>query len=107
MAVGGESIEIVNKKVFINGKLIEEPYVVHSDPRIIPKALRPRDNYGPSLVPEGLLFVLGDNRDQSYDSRFWGYVEKAAVKGKAYTIYWSWDKENFKVRWNRLGKKIE
>lgn len=107
VAVGGETIEIVNKKVFINGKSIEEPYVVHSDPRIIPKALRPRDNYGPSLVPENLLFVMGDNRDQSYDSRFWGFVEKAAVKGKAYTIYWSWDKENFKVRWNRIGKKIE
>ena len=107
VAVGGETIEIVNKKVFINGKLIEEPYVIHSDPQIIPKALRPRDNYGPSLVPENLLFVMGDNRDQSYDSRFWGFVEKAAVKGKAYTIYWSWDKGNFRVRWDRIGKEIK
>jgi signal peptidase I len=50
---------------------------------------------------------MGDNRDQSYDSRFWGFVEKAAVKGKAYTIYWSWDKENFRVRWDRIGKEIK
>lgn len=107
VAIGGETIEIVNKKVFINGKLIEEPYVVHSDPHIIPEGLQPRDNYGPSMVPEDLLFVMGDNRDQSYDSRFWGFIEKAAVTGKACTIYWSWDKENFKVRWNRIGKKIE
>lgn len=107
VAIGGETIEIVNKKVFINGKLIEEPYVVHSDPHIIPEGMQPRDNYGPAMVPEELLFVMGDNRDQSYDSRFWGFVKKAAVKGKAYTIYWSWDKENFNVRWNRIGKKIE
>ena len=107
VAIGGETIEIVNKKVFINGELIEEPYIVHSDPNIIPKGQQPRDNYGPSMIPEDLLFVMGDNRDQSYDSRFWGFVKKSDVTGKARSIYWSWDKENFKVRWNRIGKKID
>ncbi len=107
VAIGGETIEIANKKVLINGKLIEETYVVHSDSCIIPKGSQPRDNYGPTIVPEDSLFVMGDNRDQSYDSRFWGFVKKDAVKGKAYNIYWSWDRENLKVRWNRIGNKIE
>ena len=107
VAMGGETIVIVDKKVMINGNLLQEPYVIHSDPRIIPKDLQPRDNFGPTNVPEDSLFVMGDNRDHSYDSRFWGLVERAAVKGKAINIYWSWDKESFSVRWDRIGKKIE
>lgn len=106
VAMGGETIEIVNKEVFINGHLLQEPYVIHTDNRIMPKGSMNRDNFGPVTVPENAFFVLGDNRDQSNDSRFWGFVEKSEVKGKAYTIYWSWDRENFKVRWNRIGKKI-
>ncbi|MDA8125289.1 MAG: signal peptidase I [Deltaproteobacteria bacterium] len=110
VALGGETIEIVNKKVFINGNLVKEPYVVHTDHQIIQKnstQSMQRDNFGPVTVPKNAVFVMGDNRDQSYDSRFWGFVEKSAIKGKAYTIYWSWDKENYKVRWNRIGKKVE
>ena len=107
VAMGGETIVIVDKKVMINGNLLQEPYVIHSDPRIIPKDLQPRDNFGPTNVPEDSLFVMGDNRDHSYDSRFWGLVERTAVKGKAINIYWSWDKESFSVRWDRIGKKIE
>jgi signal peptidase I len=106
IAMGGETIEIVNKEVFINGHLLEEPYVIHIDPRIMTKDFLNRDNFGPVTVPESALFVMGDNRDSSNDSRFWGFVEKSEVKGKAFTIYWSWDSENFKVRWNRIGKKI-
>lgn len=107
VALGGEVIEIVNKQVFINGSQIQEQYVIHSDPEIVPKGTNPRDNFGPLTVPEGAVFVMGDNRDESYDSRFWGVVEKASIIGKAHSIYWSWDNELFKVRWKRIGKRIE
>jgi signal peptidase I len=65
-----------------------------------------RDNFGPKKIPDDCIFVMGDNRDESNDSRFWGYVKKSAVKGRAYFIYWSWDKLKWNVRWNRLGKTI-
>jgi len=106
IATGGDTVEIVNKEVFVNGNKLNESYVIYSDPEIIPKSYSPRDNLGPIAVPDNAIFVMGDNRDHSNDSRFWGFVERDAVKGKAYTIYWSWDSKNFKVRWNRIGKKI-
>ena len=62
--------------------------------------------FGPVTVPEGKLFVMGDNQDHSYDSRFWGFVDLDAVLGKAFIIYWSWDSENWSVRWNRLGELV-
>jgi signal peptidase I len=70
----------------------------------------PRDNFGPFIVPRRSFFVMGDNRDQSYDSRFWGIVDIKEVKGKAFIMYWSWDREAKlldKVRLNRLGKLIK
>ena len=66
----------------------------------------PRDNFGPAAVPPGQLFVLGDNRDQSIDSRFWGFVDVDDVEGKAFLIYWSVDGDDGWVRWERLGAVV-
>jgi len=106
VAVGGETIEAVNKQIFVNGSILKEPFIIHADSHIFPKNGQPRDNFGPLKVPDDSLFVMGDNRDQSYDSRFWGFVKKSSVKGKAINIYWSWDEENSKIRWKRIVKKI-
>jgi len=106
VGVAGDVVEIKDKQVFINGKKENYPYGVHTDPHTIPVGLQPRDNFGPITVPPNRLFVMGDNRDQSYDSRFWGFVDLAAVKGKAFIIYWSWNKEDFGVRWRRLGQLL-
>lgn len=103
----GDVVQIVNKKVYVNGKPLEEPYVKFTDPEVYPKEVSPRDNFGPVKVPPGMIFVLGDNRDQSYDSRFWGFVPINHLKGKAFIIYFSWDSENFKIRTDRLGMLIK
>ena len=103
VAVGGDVIEMKQKRLYINGREQLEHYEIHSDPINRRDA---RDNFGPYTVPPGKLFFLGDNRDQSYDSRFWGYVPKNTIKGKVMSLYWSWDKENNKVRWDRIGKLI-
>ncbi len=84
----GDKIEIINKKVFINDKPLNEPYVYHKDLRILPKRYG-RDNYGPVAVPEENYFVMGDNRDYSHDSRFWGFLPYNFLRGKAWVVYWS------------------
>ena len=106
IGIPGDVIEIKSKQVIINGKPLNHDYGMHTDPRIIPGGMQPRDNFGPQTVPPDSYFVLGDNRDHSYDSRFWGFVDLRAVKGKAFMIYWSWDKEDFGVRWGRIGDMI-
>ncbi len=106
IAVAGDTVQIRNKKVYINDKPMDDPYGTHLDPHSIRGEARPRDNFGPVTVPANSLFVMGDNRDHSYDSRFWGFVNLPAVKGKAFIMYWSWDKENTGIRWRRLGQLI-
>lgn len=102
----GELIEIRDKVVYVNKSKLQEDYTIHTDKNIIPAGVRPRDNLGPIRVPQNSLFVLGDNRDASFDSRFWGFIDLSKVKGKAIRIYWSWDKENSQVRWDRIGQTI-
>jgi signal peptidase I len=106
IAVGGDTVEIRNKKIFLNGAPMQDPFGVHVEDVIYPKALQRRDNLGPIKVPEGTIFVMGDNRDQSYDSRFWGFVKLEDVIGKAFIIYFSWDSDDNTVRWNRIGKLL-
>jgi signal peptidase I len=92
----GETVEIRDKTVYINGRRLEEPYVHFQEPLIRRDdpafGLREegRDNWGPRIVPEGSLFVLGDNRDNSKDSRYWEFLPCDQVKGRALLVYWSY-----------------
>jgi signal peptidase I len=106
IAVGGETVEIRDKTVLVNGRPRDTPYAYFADGRDSIQPIGPRDNFGPVTVPTGHLFMLGDNRDRSYDSRFWGFVDVDDVKGKAVVIYWSWDGRDRWVRWERLGDLI-
>jgi signal peptidase I len=108
VAVGGDTVEIRNKQVYVNNQPVQDDgYAIHSDPSVRPFGFDPRDNLHAVTVPEEKLFVMGDNRDESNDSRFWGFVDVSAVRGKAFLIYWSWDREDFGARWNRIGNLIE
>ncbi len=108
VGVAGDVIEIRDKRLYVNHAPYDRSYTVFRDSYVIPGGFNNRDNFGPVTVAKDSLFVMGDNRDNSKDSRFWGFVNLKAVKGKAFMIYWSWNKENsgsvFKyVRWGRIG----
>src|SRR5450830_123123 len=101
-----DTIEIRNKNILLNGLPWSDTHGVYVDNLIIPGSVQPRDNFGPVTVPEGSLFVMGDNRDESYDSRFWGFVDLKDVQGKAFIIYWSWNPDEREIRWQRLGNLL-
>lgn len=106
IAVEGDVIESKDKTVYVNGKPPSEPFTRHSDNSVRPAGIEPRDNFGPLIVPKGKFFMMGDNRDQSYDSRYWGYVDMKDIRGKALVIYWSWDSKKNWPRFERIGKTV-
>jgi signal peptidase I len=90
----GETLELRNKKVYVNGQVLEEPYVHFLEPASEGQEITSfdvRERYGPVRVPDDQYFVMGDNRDNSQDSRYWGFLPRSYVKGKALMIYWSYE----------------
>ena len=104
VGVPGDVIEGRNKQVYINGEPEISHYAVHKDS--FTQQFPPRDNFGPITVPPDSIFVMGDNRDNSNDSRFWSFVDYEELRGKAFIIYWSWNSEAFNVRWSRIGRVL-
>src|SRR5574342_516731 len=106
----GEKVEIIHNKIYINDRLIDDPWGHFAADDFPSSFLQRMENFGPVVVPKESLFVLGDNRDNSEDSRFWGFLNVNAVLGKAFIIYfsWDWNAEHLldKIRWSRIGKLI-
>ncbi|MCD6334771.1 MAG: signal peptidase I [Candidatus Latescibacteria bacterium] len=113
IATEGQRVEIRDKVVYVNGEVLPlPPKSKFTDRRILPRGVSHRDNFGPVTVPRDAFFVMGDNRDNSQDGRYWGFVPMKNLKGKAMILYWSWNKKAplwdvvHKVRWGRLAHLI-
>ncbi len=109
IAVGGDMVEVRDKSVYVDGRKIDDPHAYYQAGSEGQLTMSPRDRYGPATVPKGKVFVMGDNRDRSYDSRFWGFVDDNEVEGRAMVIYWSWDSDSnstLPIRWTRFGRII-
>ena len=101
VGVPGDVLEMRNKKFYRNGELVQEDYIQHT------RAHTAYDNFGPIKVPADSYFVMGDNRDNSLDSRDWGFVPRGYIHGKAWRLYWSWDSKTNTPRWSRIGSLVE
>ena len=110
IGVGGDTVQIRDKVVYVNGQRLKDSHASFQDKAVIPGNLSPRDNFGPVTVPRDSFFVMGDNRDRSYDSRFWGFVKKDDLIGRALVLYFSLngrpDDLLHVVRWERIGEVI-
>ena len=114
VGVPGDTITIKDKKLFINGAPVADPHAHFTSAMILDGKAGPRDNFGPVTVPKDAVFVMGDNRDNSFDGRFWGFVDQRDILGKAFILYWSWDLDKplfsfdrlISVRWSRIGDLI-
>jgi signal peptidase I len=100
VAVGGDVVEMHENVLYVNGQAVDEPYI-KLEGRPPPVA-----DMSPRRVPDGYLFMLGDNRNNSQDSRYWGFLDVNRLKGKAFVLYWSWDSSRHRIRFNRIGDII-
>ena len=109
----GETLEVRNKKVYINGKPLDEPYVHFLEPPREGSAfaevtsLDQRERFGPVPIPEGHYFMMGDNRDNSQDSRYWGLLSREDIKGRAVMIYWSYESETEDYQQTGIGAIVK
>ena len=105
----GDTVQVRGPQVFVNGEPLREPYVKRSEGSL-PSTGQSYCGYAygcePTVVPTNSYFVMGDNRDNSQDSRYWGFVKREKIKGKAFLIYWSWDSDRHWLRWWRLAHYI-
>lgn len=113
VGVPGDTIDVVDKRLVINGKTVDDTsYAIHSDSNLytetspVSDQFRRRDNFGPETVPESHYFCMGDNRDESYDSRFWGTLPGHLVKGRALFIYWSNGGETSDGQWRGVWPQV-
>ncbi|NLC71521.1 MAG: signal peptidase I [Desulfuromonadaceae bacterium] len=106
IGIPGDVVEIRNKKIYVNGQPLIFPQEIHKEKDVLPPEVSVRDFMRATRVPPGKYFTLGDNRDRSFDSRFWGFVDHTKIRGRALVKYWSWDQEKGHPRWERIGRPI-
>jgi signal peptidase I len=112
MGLPGDTLKMIDKDLYINGKLVHDSsFTYYADTESYPRDLlfhprRVRDNFGPKTVPPDSYFCMGDNRDNSNDSRYWGPVPESYLKGRAFLVYWSFDNDEETIEWLGYGEKL-